>query len=80
MDRFWLKSYPPGVPADRAQALRSAFASVLKDPELVAQADKERLDLSLVTGEDIQKLLEEVYTTPEDVVAQMRDIVNSAKK
>ena len=36
-----------------------------------------RLDLSLVTGEDIQKLLEEVYTTPEDVVAQMRDIVGA---
>ncbi len=76
----WPFAAPPGVPADRAQALRSAFASVLKDPDLVAQAEKERLDLSLVTGEDIQKLLEEVYATPADVVEQMRDIVNSTKQ
>ena len=31
---------PPGIPADRLKILRSAYMSAIKDPALVAEAEK----------------------------------------
>ena len=45
---------PPGVPADRAAALEAAFASVFKDKELRADADKGRLEIDPLIGNSIQ--------------------------
>jgi tripartite-type tricarboxylate transporter receptor subunit TctC len=72
----WPFVAPPDVPEDRKQALRAAFAAVLKDPELLAQAEKEKLDVSLVTAESIERLLEDIYATPDDIIADMRAIVS----
>src|SRR5215813_11365029 len=36
---------PPGVPAERVAALRHAFALTMKDPELVAEAEKLQLEI-----------------------------------
>ncbi len=63
---------PPGVPADRRQALRRAFDATLKDPAFLADADKLQLDVNPVTGEEIDRLIAELYTTPNDVVEEAR--------
>jgi len=63
---------PPGVPADRAQALRRAFDATLKDPAFLAEAAKLKLDVNPVTGEEVDKLIAELYATPKDVVAETR--------
>lgn len=73
----WPFAAPPGIPADRAQALRAAFAAVLKDPELVVQAGREGLDLNLVPAGNIERILDEVYATPEPILAKMKDIVRA---
>lgn len=67
----WPFMAPPGVPPDRARALRSAFEAALRDPQLLEEARKERLDINLVTGEAIETLLADIYATPPDVVAKM---------
>lgn len=76
----WPFAAPPETPEDRKQALRAAFAAVLKDPELLAQAEKEKLDVSLVSAESIERLMEEVYATPDDIVADMRAIASPAAR
>jgi len=76
----WPFAAPPDIPEARTQALRTAFAAVLKDPGLLAQAEKEKLDVSLVTAEAIDRLLADVYATPEDIVAEMRAIVAPASR
>jgi tripartite-type tricarboxylate transporter receptor subunit TctC len=63
---------PPGVPADRAQALRRAFDATLKDPAFLAEADKLKLDVNPVSGEDVDRLIAELYATPKDVVEEAR--------
>ena len=63
---------PPGVPADRAAALRRAFDATLKDPAFLAEADKLKLEVNPVTGEDVDKLIAELYATPKDVVEETR--------
>jgi len=63
---------PPGVPADRAEALRRAFDATLKDPAFLAEADKLQLEVNPVTGEEVTRLISELYATPKDIVEEAR--------
>jgi tripartite-type tricarboxylate transporter receptor subunit TctC len=55
---------PPNVPKDRAEALRNAFMATMRDPDFVADADKAQIEIVPVAGEEIQKLVTELYETP----------------
>ena len=46
----WPFAAPPDIPADRAQALRDAFAATLKDPEFLADAKKIQIDVNPISG------------------------------
>ena len=61
---------PPGIPDDRLAALRKAFMDTMKDPEFLAEAEKGKLEITPVAGEEIQKLVAEVYATPKDIAAK----------
>lgn len=50
----------PGLPADRLDALRRAFDATMKDPAFLAEAEKLRLTVGPMTGEQVQKLVAEV--------------------
>jgi tripartite-type tricarboxylate transporter receptor subunit TctC len=62
----------PGVPADRVAMLRKAFADMTKDPEFLKESAAANLDVSLVEGEKIQKIVEELVNTPPDIVAKAK--------
>jgi len=61
---------PPGIPADRLAALRRAFMQTLADKEFLADAAKARLEVDGVSGEEVEKLVKELYATPADVAKQ----------
>jgi tripartite-type tricarboxylate transporter receptor subunit TctC len=61
---------PPDIPADRKAALIKAFDDTMKDPELLAEAAREKMDINPMTGDEIDALLKELYATPADVVAK----------
>ena len=65
---------PPDVPAERLKALRQAFASTLKDPQFLADAEKMGIEVQLVGGEEIDKLLERIYATSKDVIERAKTI------
>ena len=71
---------PPEVPADRVEALRSAFDAAIKDPELVAEAKKSRMDLSPMRGADAQKIADGIVDTPAAVIARARDLFGNLVK
>ena len=48
-------------------ALRRAFDATMKDPAFLAEAEKTKIDLDPLTGEEVQKLVEQVSHTPADV-------------
>jgi tripartite-type tricarboxylate transporter receptor subunit TctC len=64
---------PPGLPDDRAAALRNAFDSTMKDPAFRADASRMGIDVSPMTGPDILELLKGLYATPPAVAAVARD-------
>lgn len=60
---------PPGVPEERVAALRKAFMDTMKDPEFLAEAKKAKLEITPVSGEEIQTLIDELYEdTPQEIV------------
>ena len=71
---------PPGVPADRVQALRRAFDATVKDPTFLAEAAKLQLDVSPMTGEEVQALVAEVGRTPPDIVARVKSALDAPAK
>jgi tripartite-type tricarboxylate transporter receptor subunit TctC len=67
---------PPGVPDDRAAALRSAFDATMKDPEFLAEAKKLNLDVNPLDGKTITNLLTELYATPKAVLEKAAQAVS----
>ena len=59
---------PPGVPADRVKILRDAYNQSLRDPDLVAEVNRSKLDMESSTGEEIQSLYKELMTQPREVI------------
>ncbi len=66
---------PPGIPADRAAALRAAFTETMKDPAFLADAEKAQLEVNPVPGEELQKLVAEIYKTPPEVAKQAASLL-----
>lgn len=66
----WGRPYiaPPGVPADRARALQAAFMATMADPEFLADAKKQKLDISPLSGPKVASLVAELYKTPENII------------
>ncbi|HEY2137297.1 MAG TPA: hypothetical protein VGH49_15505 [Xanthobacteraceae bacterium] len=61
---------PPGVPADRLAALRTAFMQTLTDKEFLADSEKMNLEIAPVNGEKVDALVKEIYATPPEVAKQ----------
>jgi tripartite-type tricarboxylate transporter receptor subunit TctC len=66
---------PPGVPADRAEALRSAFARMVRDAAFIEDARKRRVELSPIDGRAVVAALERAAGTPRAVIERFNAIV-----
>ena len=44
----------------------------MKDPAFLADASKSELEINPVPGDEVQKLLKEVYATPPDIIAKAK--------
>jgi tripartite-type tricarboxylate transporter receptor subunit TctC len=73
----WPFMAPPDLPPDRRQILRAAFDATLSDPEFLDDARKMALDVSPVSGRAVEALINELYTTPDDVVAKVRHVISA---
>ncbi len=69
-----------GVPADRVKALQKAFMAALKDPKLLAEAKKQRLAITPLSGEVVAKMVKEVYSSSPEALKLARAIVTSKEK
>jgi hypothetical protein len=66
---------PPGVPADRAAALRAAYMKVMQDPAYIAEVKNMKVDLAPLSGTEMQALIDQIYNAPKPVVERARDIL-----
>jgi tripartite-type tricarboxylate transporter receptor subunit TctC len=68
---------PPGVPKDRADALRKAFDDTMKDPEFLADAARTNLEITPVSGVEVERLVAEIYQTPRVVADKAAEFIRS---
>ena len=68
---------PPGVAADRVKVLRAAYAKALKDPDLLAEVDRQRLDMEPSSGEEIQALIKELMEQKREVVERVKKLLEN---
>ena len=71
---------PPGIPEDRATALRKAFEDTMKDPAYLAEMTAKKLDVGPISWQAIGPLLKDFYATPQDVVDETRAIICRVKR
>jgi tripartite-type tricarboxylate transporter receptor subunit TctC len=64
---------PPGTPHERVTALRKAFLAATHDEDLLAEAQKMRVEVRPLSGEDMQALVTKMYAMPRALVDRTRD-------
>jgi len=67
----------PSIPADRVKILREAFMKAMKDPELLEDAKKKKLELDPVSGEELESLGKEIIAQPPDVIERMKKLLGT---
>jgi tripartite-type tricarboxylate transporter receptor subunit TctC len=66
---------PPGTPKERVQVLRKAFQETLTDKALLAEAEKARLTLDPVSGEELEKLIADLFTLDPSFVEKLKTVI-----
>jgi hypothetical protein len=61
--------FPPKVPSDRVQALRAAFDATMRDPDFLDDARQAKVDVSPITGAELEALVRRTIETPPELVA-----------
>jgi tripartite-type tricarboxylate transporter receptor subunit TctC len=67
--------FPPEVPADRVAAMRAAVKAALADPDLIQEAAKSSLDMSLRSPDDLMALIEKLYATSPQTLEVVRKLL-----
>jgi tripartite-type tricarboxylate transporter receptor subunit TctC len=71
---------PPGVPAERLAILRRAFDASLKDPEFLAETQRQQLEIEdPMTGDQLAEIVNRVAATPPAVVQQLVGLFKNYK-
>lgn len=65
----------PGLPPERTKLLRDAFMKSMNDPALLAEAEKQKLEITPSSGEELAKLAKEVIDQPREVIERMKKIL-----
>jgi len=72
-----LYSLPPQVPEQRVRALQKAFTDTLKDPQLLAEAGKAKLEIDPVDGPGIEKMVNGLYELEPAVLNRVKQLLES---
>jgi tripartite-type tricarboxylate transporter receptor subunit TctC len=70
---------PPGVPAERAQALRQAFAAVHNDREYLDDAARLGLEVSPIGGAEVVQAIDRIAATPSAILDHLKRLMMGGK-
>ncbi|HEY8580503.1 MAG TPA: hypothetical protein VIL72_11490, partial [Beijerinckiaceae bacterium] len=65
----------PQTPKDRLDALRAAFDSAMKDPDLLEEARKQQMDVSWLGGDDSHRVARSIIEADPKVIARAKAII-----
>jgi tripartite-type tricarboxylate transporter receptor subunit TctC len=67
---------PPRTSKEHVRIIRQAFIRTLKDPAFLAEAEKSKLEVDPVTGEDLEKIVAGLFKTNPQVLAKLKEVLN----
>jgi tripartite-type tricarboxylate transporter receptor subunit TctC len=67
----------PGTAAEHVKLLRAGFNAAIKDAELLAEAEKGRMEVDPVSGEELQELAQKILEQPPEVVARVKKLLSN---
>jgi len=67
---------PPGMPADRLQVLRDAYAKTMSDETFRAEVKRRNYEFDPVGGEELQALSKELTSQPPEVVERLKKVLS----
>ncbi len=70
---------PPGIPADRAKALQTAFMATMKDPAFLAEAKRLKMEIAPVDGPTIAKMIQALAATPPELMHQAAQATSNTR-
>jgi tripartite-type tricarboxylate transporter receptor subunit TctC len=70
---------PPKIPADKLAALRTAFNDTMKDKAFLKDMKKLKLRVDPLTGQEMVKLIDKLYTTDQSVLNRVGELFGIAK-
>jgi len=68
----------PGILPERLAVLRRAFDDTMKDPDFLAEAERLRLGVSPLPGEELQKLVAQVSNLSPELLERVRAVYPAA--
>ena len=68
---------PPGTPKERLQLLRKAFLDTLKDKEFLAEAEKSKLDVDPIPGEQVEKIVDGLFKLDPNTLAKLKQVLTT---
>ncbi|MGH7551543.1 MAG: hypothetical protein ACREMQ_00770, partial [Longimicrobiales bacterium] len=66
------------VPVERLRVLRVAFHAAVTDPQFLADAKRQRIEIKEIPAEDIERVIAATYAVPADVVKFATESMNLA--
>lgn len=68
---------PPGTPKGRVQLLQKAFLDTLTDKEFLAEAEKSKLDVDPIPGEQVEKIVNGLFKLDPNTLAKLKQVLTS---
>src|SRR4051812_9673897 len=65
----------PGVPRERVEAIRTAYAAAMMDPEFIDAVIKSGLDIDPIGADELTDVVRGIYALPETAVARARELL-----
>lgn len=67
----------PGIPPERIKILRDAYAKALKDPELLVEAERSKMNVDPSPGEELEDLIKKVMDQPKEVMDRVKKLLDN---
>ncbi len=63
------------LPSERLATLRNAFDAMMRDMDYLAEADKQKLEMTYMSGEKAHEIAKSILDTPPVILAKAKEIL-----
>jgi tripartite-type tricarboxylate transporter receptor subunit TctC len=67
----------PGIPPERVKILREAYAKAMRDPGLIEEAKKGKMDMDPSSGEELQAIAKQAMEQPAEVIDRVKKMLGN---